>query len=468
MLTSTLLFTGALTALFPPGTSTAALSLERFLQRALAQSPDLQRAAQSIKLAQTRQQQQLDQASESFELQPEFAGRLFHFNNTGEVQPVAEFGVSGGYRWAQADGSEYALTAHAMLPSTARVFGRSIRYGAQGQFALPLLRNFGGRLFRQGAKAEQARAAAARADLTWQRAQLCAQAWSGFVQTYAAQSKLRAFVRLLGEKRRIWNQTRADFRRGLVTKVDLLAARSDWLQAKAQRPLYEAQLNSAFATLRRWVPQLQTQPASEPPRAPMARMLSDAEHPQARAIDAMLESLRLSKRQVLAQTEPEMKLVFKAKVDRIHDVFDTQGRFSDATEFAGSVGLDMRWPVHAPSFSYEAKVLTVQARQLQEDLRNFTRARTEALGRARALHRGAEAAQKIQLQQLTILRRQINAALSEFRAGKMEYQNYLDHWDRYQRARLAVWDRWSDAALALVGAIPWTGAIPEVCDARLD
>jgi hypothetical protein len=66
-------------------------------------------------------------------------------------------------------------------------------------------------------------------------------------------------------------------------------------------------------------------------------------------------------------------------------------------------------------------------------------------------------------EQLAVAKQQIDAAYREFRAGKLQFQNFLDHWERYQRSRLQLWEARRLRWLALAELIPLLNRLPSFC-----
>jgi multidrug efflux pump subunit AcrB len=74
------------------------------------------------------------------------------------------------------------------------------------------------------------------------------------LERFVAQKQLEAYRAVLKEKGRIFYRTAADYKKKMVTRLDLLAAQSDWLAARPRLPVFVAGVARADAALRFYHP----------------------------------------------------------------------------------------------------------------------------------------------------------------------------------------------------------------------
>ena len=174
----------------------------------------------------------------------------------------------------------------------------------------------------------------------------------------------------------------------------------------------------------------------------------------------MLRSLSL----VGEQNRSELDLDFTLGVDRYHEVLDPQQRaFTDATDLSGMVGLRYLLPITRPERAYQVRLLRLAHDRLDQERTRLARELRRRAEQADALRREQSRALALLDEQAKIVSLQLKEAYREFRSGKLQFQNFLDHWERYQSARLQYWATQRLIWLAAADIIPLLASAPSFC-----
>ena len=457
-------------------TATNTLSMAAYVRAYQARSNRARIGQLEIARRQLEVDRQRDQATRQLSVAPTAGVRLYHFAPHaagaagGGLDPVGDIGASAEYGYRGNHGSRYDVTARASLPTGADRLGRNLRYGIDGAYYLSLLRDADGREAELGAASFEHRRASAEADQARIQLDDCADATGRYVLAYATGEQLATYRELLGEKERVWRQTAVDFRKRMVTRLDLLASKSDWLRAQSLTPGFVERVERAEVALRAFADLPAALTLAEP--TPVVSVeaaeakLDATKHPRYRALLEIQEAARRDIELVYEQERSTLDLVLTGGVDRLHRVGDTAGQLADATDIHGLVGLQYLWPIDRPDLRWRIEAGRIEIAQVEQEKLDLARALRTGFAQAAATWRQETAALELIAEQQKVVTQQIRAAYSEFRAGKLEFQNYLDHWDRYQQVRLSHWERWVAVRMAEVALVALRSALPEVCRAK--
>lgn len=458
----------------PTTTSSSAastLSFADYLRAYRAASNLLPIRALETEIAEIEVQRRRYRATRELSVTPDVGPRLYHHTSPSDVEVVGELGAVAEYVYLGNEGSGYAVSAQALVPTATGRLGRTITYGVNGSYFLPLLRNFGGREFGYEVEAFEQRKTQAEALYSQEELLYCADAGERFLVRYATAEQLQAYQDLLEEKRRVWFRTAADYSKKMINRLDLLSAKSDWIFAQSLQPGFEARFGRADAALRAFAELPASLDLGEPPplfEQPVTNEVDLSQHPEVKAIESLSASYDQEILLAREQGKDELDLRLSLGVDRFHDVPVPSGGFGETTDVHGFVGVRYLWPIERPDIGYRVRILERRQAQLEEQKRDVLRRLRVGVAQSLVTFEKEAEAYRLLQEQLEVLRRQIRSAYDQFRAGKLEFQNYLDHWDRYQRARLEIWDRWLSMRLAELSLIPLTGMLPEVCRAPPD
>ncbi len=452
-------------------TSTRTLTLPEYVRAYREKNPLREARVLDVRLAQVEVDRRTNRATRTLSVSPEIGARGYHLTAVGSFDPLLRVGADAEYRYEGNDGSGYAVRAGAAWPSTSNLPAGNPQYGVEGSYRLPLIRNFGGR--ENGYEQEAARATRAGADATLAEQDLvwCADATERYLVRYAAAEQLEAYDELIEEKRRVWAQTIRDYERKMIQRLDLLAARSDWLAAQSLRAVFVARKQRADAALEIFLdgpaPRLAEPPPIVAAKTPVTATVA-ANHPRLIRLAAMEAELSQTALLATERGRDELDLAFTLGATRVHDLFIPPNAIADLTDLYGLVQLTYVWPIERPETEYQAREarlrlarVAAERRALELDLAQRVREQLE-------VWRHTTEAYDLVVQQRDVMRAQIRAAHREFTNGKMEFQDYLDHWDRHQRARLDAWDLWLEAHLAETRLVPLLGTLPEHCREETD
>ena len=260
-----------------------------------------------------------------------------------------------------------------------------------------------------------------------------------------AQEKLAVFRGLLREKRRIWGQTARDYKRKMITRLDLLAAKSDWMAARSREPALVRVLARADAALRAFFPMEGELILAAPPPlsgggAAARSFYKEADHPSFRALAAQRAALLREREGVVEQNRADLDLSFNLGLYRYHDTYDPALQRTDVTDLNAKLGVRYLFPIKRPDTKLKLRLNRLARQVLGEKRDELRRSILSQVDQSEALVRHSAHAIRLIQDQLKVARRQISAAYAEYRNGKLEFQNFLDHWEPYQQAQLRLWD----------------------------
>ena len=425
-------------------------------------------------------QRRQQRATMELSASPFWGLNLFHF--TSEMDPLVPgtSGVEAEYSYNLNNGQSLSVQARASLPTRPTQPTGDFQYGVSGEYTYPLLKNRGGRQFRLEAKIQTELKKKEQASLKLTGLQICHDATRRYIERYVAQQKLAVYRDLLREKRRVYGQTTADYRRRLVTRLDLLAARSDWMAAKSKEPDLVSRLQQADAVLRAYYPVQGPLELQQPPEAAglslgatgIMRWAHDEDsHPRFLVLTAARKALGQERDWLLEQNRSELDLSLSLGLHRYHSAYSqilqTGGGLSlqmgDVTDLGSMFSVRYLLPIRRPDVSFKLRLLKLSQRRIDEQRAQLRRGISSDVARVSAVIRNADVAIKLIEQQLRVARQQIRAAHKQYRKGKLEFQNFLDHWEPYQRARLRYWDTMRQRLLAESDLILLLNQRPEYC-----
>lgn len=456
-------------------TPTSAMSLSGYVLSYWQQANRLRIRAMNVDLEEVEVRSRRDRATRELSVTPEVGPRVYHKTNPSDADPLFQVGVNAEYSYRGNDGIGYTVRGNSFVPNTSEGLARlagTIQYGVDGTFSLPMLRNRGGREFGYEAEVAEARVQVAAAEARQEILLACADAVQRYVLLYARDAQKSAYEALLREKQRQWYQTIRDYKNQMITRLDMLSARSDWIFAKSLRPGFDARYERALAAFRAYAPNgpfIVSDPGGLIAKAPVETLPLKLEvHPRYVALTEQVQGFEQEILLAREQNRSELDFQVTAGVSRVHDIFVPPTGFAEVTDMRALVGVRYLLPIERPEIRYRIQALRLQKARVAEQKMALERELRQSLAENLASWRRETEAYALRGEQLAILKWQIAAAYKEFRAGKLQFQDYLDHWDRFQQARLDIWDRWIEARLAELNLIPVTGMLPEYCREKVD
>lgn len=455
-----------------------AWTLDAFLERFLTVDPSVSRARLEAAIAAVAVAQSRDRlgaqvnvsAPVGYELLTAPGLGAFHLGTASiaAAEAVVEDRLGGT---ARATLTGRLTTAPAIKPG-----GNTV--GLRLAYAIPLWRNAGGRLF----ELETAFRTESEAALTLEAAALqrdrCAAGISSFLGAYVLQELAEVWSDLLTHKRRTLQQTERDYARRMVTRLDLLAAQSDWLLARQRFQAYEASRAQALTVLRTYLP-----PDSGPLRLAPSEAVTEAlpsavqldaladtvrEHPSVKALEHQRASTRAQQVWIERSYAPEIALVPELAVEHYSHI----GGLSPAAAptaslpltsvFAG-VGLSIALPLRVPAQKYQLQSLMMRDEQLELGRQELQRSLTERASVAAQRVQDANVRLELAAEKLSLAQGQIQEAGRMYANGKLEFQDYLVHWAAYEEARFARLELLSTRWAAQVELLRILGPLPSAC-----
>ncbi|MBI5509900.1 MAG: TolC family protein [Deltaproteobacteria bacterium] len=341
---------------------------------------------------------------------------------------------------------------------------------AELSYALPLLRNRFGRLYELEEQVFRDIVEARGLQLQAATIERCAAALELFAGARTLQEQLTVYDELLETRDKTYKRTIADYNKKLVQKLDYLAAKADFLAATQRREELAAAKAQAIAVLATFLGEqstfeLEDHPAlHHPPVDPGAAHPGVGAHPLVRVLDQEIESLE-GRAALAARTYgPELFLIPRAGLNGASDLLvgTSTRRFLDA--FVG-ITLGLTLPVVEPNADYQPRSWRHQAELLQsrrdEVVRALTeRARLAAVASASIVKRLAHTDEKLSISQA-----QVAEARDLYQRGRLEFQDYFQHWAIFENARFERLELELELVHAWAVAFAARGDPPSFCGA---
>lgn len=439
--------------------STVALTPARFLAVFTRVDPEVVLAELAVNqahsaLAESLDRQTLDVVARlpvgaGYARQPRGAGQEV----TGSFGTIS--GAEAGLQYGDGWGGQAELGAYTGLTTRPNVAGAQTG-GVRAGYRLPLLRNRFGRLFRAAQAARRAALAGAEATAALRRLGQCTSGLDLFLRLWTAQEGARVWQDLLADQERLYRRTARDHRRRLVTKLDYLAAASEWLRTQQRFALFQEeqkQLGAQAATYLGHAPEVLAMPAEVawpwPDAAASEAVL--ATHPEVQVWRMARRRALADAQRTLGQYGPELAVGPEFR----YDYQGVPGSGASAAGAAALLGLEFRYPWLAPERPRVAERFRLEARAHGRRIRETIRRLRAEAAQAEVVRRQVEARLRLTQEKLRLTEAQIREARRMYGQGRLEFQDYFQHFARYEEARferltlnLARWQAQLDRALA--------------------
>ncbi|MFB6375461.1 MAG: TolC family protein [Bradymonadaceae bacterium] len=446
------------------------ISLADYVETYMADRPALNRAEVAVDKQKLRVDRALDARKSDVSVDSGVGSHLYDYTSPFPFRPVGYLRTDGTYTDQFADGTQLEVDLHSRAPMESHPTGGTLQYGASGAVRVPVPKNRNGRLYELRADVARAETEASRNDLRAEKLFSCRDAIIRYVVSYVARRRLEVYRDLLDDKRSIYYQTDADYRKKMVSRLDYLAARSDWLEAKSREQQYIAAVDRADASLRAFG----EVPSPAALRRPDWKAAPDASgealreriaesHPKAARYEARRRAAQREQKLIRERLRTQLDLGVTVGVDRLHDRIDPAGRPADVTDAYVLGTLRLRWPIRRPRKSLDIELLGLRQQKLEHARRQTVRELTEGVRRARSRITRSRSELNALEEQLKVSERRIAEAREQYRAGKLEFQDFLDHWQPYQRTRLRLWELRRTIWRTRAELIPMLDYLPEVC-----
>ncbi len=330
---------------------------------------------------------------------------------------------TGATAGVEGHGSLYAPGASSLLASEA---------GINAWWAMPLGRNSQGRLNTLAIQSATQNEAAAQQLQEAARVERCWAATGGYLQAWNLEQQVAVYDEFLQRKESARKATARDVARGMLHRLELLTAESELAATRSRRQALQVQADQARAVLATWQdPADQARPLSDPSESlsqvltqldsEAARPLSD--HPAALAFTSQAGARRLDAEWLREDWRTTIDLVPYAGA-------------STLTGIQAGLALSVTYNAIAPRAEPQIAGILAEASLLDARQAAVLRDLAELEARALVAHEGALAQLALNEERLATIQKQVRSAWGQYQDGRIELQDYLQHYALYEQARL--------------------------------
>lgn len=349
-----------------------------------------------------------------------------------------DFSQTLGYARTAGFATRFGATAgHAHDNSTLYGSKQDV-YSAGLSASQPLWRNrFGGLWDLDRRSKRQALASAERShdDATLTRLTEAVRLYS---DAYVEQEKESVFSELLENMRKIWKQSEKDYRKKLITKLNYLASKSNWLQMLDTKESIESQKKKRFDSLNFYVDAPWDSGLGSPARFfvenPVAEAPDFDAHPSIVSLDRRIAALSIRARYIDRDNAPDVSLDGAVDYSHTANAQAYSGREDDL--WKAKVGFTVALPLRNPKGKYDGLDNSNSLASARRERAELIRSLKDRWAVQRREHAKLETQLRLNAERLKLYALQIDEAYRRFRRGRMEFQDYLQHWDLYQNARI--------------------------------
>jgi len=315
-------------------------------------------------------------------------------------------------------------------------------YSAKLSLSKPLLQNRSGRLRTLDQRAKGlSRESAERAHEDAALARRLAAA-ELFTRAYTAEKKVEVFAELLENMRRVWEQTREDYAKKLIAKLDYLSVQSNWYEMRGTHARIEAERRQRFQQLNLYTPSAWTAGLASPGPYFDARPVPEepdfSAHPSVQAAARKADALRAQNTFIAERGADELSLDASAGYTHTSNPLSYSPRDKDAWKAKAGFRYAFGGLDPATSHDLQANEARVESALLEKE--EALRILKEAWRLRRTEHDEAAELLRLNEEKLAVYENQIAEAFRKFKQGRLEFQDYLQHWDRFENAKLSGLD----------------------------
>ncbi len=452
----------------PAAAPQAQLTLSTWLDRFLQADPSWRVAALERDVAELQLRWAQDPATLTLEGSPA-AGFDELLYDAGDPEALMSFSAADlEASWANKKGGVLSAQAATVLSSQPELADGS-QLGLGVSYALPLAYNAMGRLHALEAawreREREARSAELQAHLLGQ----CAAASELYLAAWVAQEQAATWQDLLLHKEKTFKTAKHDWARRMIPRLDVLAAESDWIAAQQRAAQLDAARQEALAVLAVYLGG--EAGALESPGDALRTWT--AAGPE--ALESQLEAhpaLRIWEEAGLAYASqsayaehsyaPQVYLAPGFGVTR-YGFGEVASGPSSLVDLGAWVGLSFSLPLVQPAPEYETAILAERQRQAEAEAEELRRALRERAAVARAALAGVAARRALSDQKLAVIEKQIAEAGAAFANGRLEFQDYLQHWAAYEAARFEALELDALDGAARADLLRALGPLPPSC-----
>lgn len=454
------------------------IDLETFVQRFMAQQLDLIAAEQQV--ARAGAQQGVAGARFRVDWNGDVpAGYRFRLLGGNAVTPFHEGAIAPAGTGLTVDdplGGRTSLYADGVLTTSPTIpFNQGQAGAVRAEYALPLWRNLIGALYLlEQRSAEQGFVAAdqRKKAVTVTR---CAAGVGTFLEVEAFEEMDQIWQDLLARKEQVLKQTQRDYGRRLVTRLDWLSAQSDWEQSQQRYRDFQIQRRQRVQGLLAVLDdpaarkatldtvQVRAAPGASSPDAPAPVDDWLAAHPAMAALDALSSQIDVEVERQKRSIAPEVFLVPEVGSGvQSHNKLAGGGGAVYVDAYAQ---MSVRWqfPVFVQRQRHDLAALYADRTRVDREKQSLRLALLADAARWEAEAARYEA-QRVQSDtRVTLAQQQIREARGMFGQGRLEFQDFLQHWDVYETARLSQVSFRLQRDLAVLRRYSAQGRLVPVC-----
>lgn len=285
-----------------------------------------------------------------------------------------------------------------------------------------------------------------------------------FVVAAALQDQTDVYGDFVEVKEASVARTERDVRRGMLRPLELLTARTDLSQTTTDQLALAQRRDEARAVLAAWLPEVPERLAPPELEGWTDGVLD--EQPSVQALLSSAESRAADAEATLRRYQGRVDLVPDAYAAVQTGLLDTTGAPVSASEVGAGVAVEVEVPLRVPRRDHEVAALQAAERADRAAADEARRAFSEQRLRAEAAIVGLKGRAEALDARLELAQEQVDAAWQEFLAGRIEYQDWAQHYALLQSTRLERVQLDLDVQLATLTVARATAALPAACEVR--
>ena len=252
------------------------------------------------------------------------------------------------------------------------------------------------------------------------------------MRAWSLGQQVDVFDEFLERKEAARRATARDVARGMLHRLELLTAESELDATRSRRLALQVQATEARAVLATWQdPSDQTRPLADPTES-LASVGLALEGESVRPLNEHPASLALASQAEARQLDAEwLEEDWRTSVDLVP--------YLGASTLQGlqaGVALSVSFSALAPRADPQIGERLALASQLNAREAAVLRDLAERRARAKVAREGAVAQLDLNEERLATIEKQVSSAWGQYQGGRIELQDYLQHYALYEQARL--------------------------------
>lgn len=450
----------------PPPAPPASPDLPAFVGQFLKNDHQLAISRLSLSSKQIAEEDAADRVESRLSLTPSYdytRDRVQWGTDSSDSRSLSQ---TAGYDLTTGLGTKFGATAGYTNADSSLYGYKQDTYSSGLSLSQPLWRNRFGKLWDadlESKRSDRVSAEDAFEDKTLTRHLAAAELYS---RTYIAERKEQVYSELLERMRKVWKQTEKDYRRKLITKLDYLSSKSNWFEMLDTQERIKTDRVKSFETLNLytdapWSGDLLS-PATFYASNPVGPVPDLSSHPSIRVLDGTIESLKMRLRYFHEDNRPDLGLDGSVGYSHVSNAVTYTGRDDDV--WTAKVGFKLAFPLDKQT-DYDLKATSALIDSAIKERAEALRVLEDIWAAQSAAFAQASTRLGLNAQKLEVYALQVEEAYRKFRQGRLEFQDYLQHWERFQNAKLNRLDLESASWTAQLQLIRIAGKLPVYAEA---